>query len=83
MMGLGTENLIKVDYDKTTLDEVEDIFQHNNVLLIVSTFGTTSHGILENVDKFHSLLRYFIVYYRTNSSWRRHGLKTVPRSDLY
>ena len=58
MMGMGTDNVIKIDFEKTTPEEFEEIVVNNNVFMINSTFGTTSEGTIESVDKF-SAVNYF------------------------
>ena len=52
MMGMGTDNVIKIDFEKTTPQEFEDIVVKNNVFMINSTSGTTSEGTIESVEKF-------------------------------
>ena len=52
MMGLGTDNVIKIDYETTTPRQFEDIVVQNNIFMINSTFGTTSEGTIESVEKF-------------------------------
>ena len=52
IMGMGTDNVIKIDFDTTTPEEFEEIVVRNNVFMINSTMGTTSEGIMESVDKF-------------------------------
>ena len=51
-MGLGTDNVIKIDYETTTPRQFEDIVVQNNIFMINSTFGTTSEGTVESVEKF-------------------------------
>ena len=51
-MGMGTDNVIKIDFDTTTPEEFEEIVVRNNVFMINSTMGTTSEGIMESVEKF-------------------------------
>ena len=55
-MGMGTDNVIKIDFDTTTPEEFEEIVVRNNVFMINSTMGTTSEGIMESVDKFSKVL---------------------------
>ena len=52
MMGMGTDNVIKIDFEKTTPAEFEEIVVNNSVFMINSTCGTTSEGTIESVDKF-------------------------------
>ena len=55
MMGMGTDSVIKIDFETTTPEEFEAIVVANNVFMINSTFGTTSEGITENMDKYEKV----------------------------
>ena len=52
MMGIGVDNVIKIDFDETTPRQLDTILKNNDVIMINSTFGTTSEGKMENLDKF-------------------------------
>ena len=52
---MGTDSVIKIDFETTTPEEFEAIVVANNVFMINSTFGTTSEGITENMDKYEKV----------------------------
>lgn len=67
MMGMGTNNVIKIDYDTVTESEMEKIITENNIFMINSTFGTTSEGILESLDKFNHLFTKYKVWHHIDA----------------
>ena len=78
MMGMGTDNVIKIDFEKTTPEEFEEIVVNNNVFMINSTFGTTSEGTIESVDKFSAVKLNYIcvldIVYMSIYHTRQHSL---------
>lgn len=57
MMGMGTDSVIEIDFNTTTTAEFEEIVLSNNVIMLNSTFGTTSEGFMENIDKFSQVMK--------------------------
>ena len=52
MMGIGTNNVIKVDYGLITPRELVDIIEKNNIFMIISTFEVYEDGTVDTLDKF-------------------------------
>ena len=67
MMGMGTDNVIKIDFEKTTPQEFEEIVVNNNVFMINSTFGTTCEGTIETVDKFSNILKKYNIWHHIDA----------------
>lgn len=67
MMGIGLDNVIKVDYDKATTEDLELIISNNRVFAICTTFGTTSEGVLETIERFRPLLNRYRVWHHVDA----------------
>jgi hypothetical protein len=67
MMGIGLDQVIKVDFESTTLEELEYIIINNKVFCICSTFGTTSEGILESVERFRPIIKKYNVWHHVDA----------------
>ena len=52
MMGIGTNNAIKVNFDMITPRELVDLIEKNNIFMIISTFEISEDGTVDNIDKF-------------------------------
>lgn len=68
MMGIGLSNLIKIDFDTINSNELEAIIVEKNVFCIVSTFGTTSEGVLESVHNWEALLSHYNVWHHVDAA---------------
>ena len=52
MMGIGTNNVVKVNFDMITPRELVDIIEKNNIFMIISTFEISEDGAVDTIDKF-------------------------------
>lgn len=52
MMGIGTNNVIKVDFSVMTPRELVDLIQRNNIFMIISSFEVAEDGTVDTIDKF-------------------------------
>jgi glutamate decarboxylase len=67
MMGIGLDNVIKVDYDKISTEEFEKILNSNSVFAVCTTFGTTSEGVLESIERFRPLLNRYKIWHHIDA----------------
>lgn len=67
MTGIGTNNVIKLDYHNLTEKELEQVIIDNNVFFINSTFGTTCEGMMENLDRFTDIFKKHGVWHHVDA----------------
>lgn len=67
MMGIGVNNVIKVDYDQISTEDFESILKSHNVFCICTTFGTTSEGVLESIERFRPLLDRYNIWHHIDA----------------
>ena len=56
MMGIGTNNVIKVNFDMITPRELVDIIEKNKIFMIISTFDIAKDGTVDTLDKFSKVI---------------------------
>ena len=56
MMGIGTNNVIKVNFDMITPRELVDIIEKNKIFMIISTFDIAKDGTVDTLDKFSKVM---------------------------
>lgn len=59
MMGIGTNNVIKVNFDIITPRELVDIIEKNKIFMIISTFKIANDGTVDTLDKFSKVIIIF------------------------
>jgi glutamate/tyrosine decarboxylase-like PLP-dependent enzyme len=57
MMGIGTNNVVKVNFDMITPKELVDIIEKNHIFMIISTFDISEDGTVDTIDKFSKVCK--------------------------
>lgn len=67
MIGIGLNNVIKLDYSKLSEESLEEIIKENKIFFINSTFGTTSEGIFEDINQYNNLLKKYKIWHHIDA----------------
>lgn len=82
MMGIGTNNVVKVNFDMITPKELVDIIEKNHIFMIISTFDITEDGTVDTIDKFSKIMRKYNIWHHIDACQGGTALFSEKYRDL-